>query len=393
MLTFVFLIFCNCNAFLALHYSKYVKSQHLVLQNTPKYTFVKHNKKQILVAPLNWGLGHATRCIPIIKALLNQGFTPIIASDGVALKLLQKEFPMLSSIELPGYNVTYAKNGKNFKMKLLKDSPKVLKAVKNEKKAVKDIIETHKISGIISDNRLGVYSKKVPSVFITHQLNVLSGSTTWFSTKMHQKIIKKFSACWVPDIEGDMNLSGKLGHTNTFDIPLTYIGPLSRFEKKVTVKNNKLLALISGPEPQRGLLVDKLLNELKDYPEKAILVKGLMEDEQTIQIMGNVTVYNFMTSALLEKTINESDIVISRSGYTTVMDLAKLNKKAFFIPTPGQFEQEYLAKRLTEMNLVPSCKQDNFTIDKIETVKNFEGLKAFDFDIDYKKLFSLFQGE
>ncbi len=351
---------------------------------------MNQQKKRILVAPLNWGLGHATRCIPIIKALLDQNFEPIIASDGIALTLLRKEFPTLSSIELPSYNVTYPKKGKNFKMKLLKDSPKVLKAVKEEKKAVKNIVDLQNIAGIISDNRLGVRSKKVPSVFITHQLNVLSGTTTWFSTKMHQKIIKKFNACWVPDTEGDINLSGKLGHIDSFDIPTTYIGPLSRFEKKLVKPVNKILALISGPEPQRGLLVDKLLSELKDYSGKIVMVKGLMEEEQTIQVMGNITVYNFMTSELLEKTINESELVISRSGYTTVMDLAKLNKKAFFIPTPGQFEQEYLAERLNDLSLIPSCTQDEFSIDKIEVVKHFEGLKAFDYNVDYSELFSLF---
>ncbi|WP_248724897.1 glycosyltransferase [Seonamhaeicola sp. ML3] len=351
---------------------------------------MKHNKKRILIAPLNWGLGHATRCIPIIKALLEHDFHPIIASDGVALSLLQKEFPTVSSIELPPYNVTYAKKGKNFKLKLIKDSPKLLKAVKDEKKTVKEIVETHSISGIISDNRLGVYSKKVPSVFITHQLNVLSGSTTWLSTKMHQKIIKKFDECWVPDIEGTPNLSGKLGHTENFDIPTKYIGPLSRFKKQYVNYVNKVLVLISGPEPQRTLLEEKLLEAFKDFTGKVVFVKGKMEKEQTIQVNRNITIYNFMTSELLEKTINESELIISRSGYTTVMDLAKLNKKAFFIPTPGQFEQEYLAERLTRQNLVPSCNQDDFSIKKIEDTKDFEGLKSFNFETDYKELFSLF---
>lgn len=351
---------------------------------------MKQNKKRILVAPLNWGLGHATRCIPIINALLDEGFEPIIASDGVALTLLQKEFPNLSSIELPSYNVTYPKKGKNFKVKLIKDAPKVLKAVKDEKKAVKRILETQNISGIISDNRLGVHNKNAPSVFITHQLNVLSGNTTWFSTKMHQNIIKKFDNCWVPDTDRKVNLSGKLGHVDSHDIPTKYIGPLSRFEKKIVNKINNILVLISGPEPQRTLLEEKLFEELKNYSGKVVFVKGIMEEEQTIQVHDNLTIYNFMTSKLLEKTINESEIVISRSGYTTVMDLAKLNKKAFFIPTPGQFEQEYLAERLTELNLVPSCSQKDFTIGKIEDVVNFEGLKSFNHEVDYKELFSLF---
>ncbi|WP_034041861.1 glycosyltransferase [Wocania ichthyoenteri] len=348
-------------------------------------------KKRILIAPLNWGLGHATRCIPIINALLAYDFEPIIASDGVALKLLQKEFPKLSSIELPAYNITYAKKGKHFKLKLLKDSPKLLKAIKAEKKAVKDIIETYNISGIISDNRLGIYSKKVPSVFITHQLHVLSGNTTWLSTKIHQKFIKKFSVCWVPDMKNEPNLSGKLGHLDNFDLATKYLGPLSRFEKKNIKIVNDIMVLLSGPEPQRTLLEEKLLLEFKNYPNKIVFVKGIMEEEQTIQIIKNITVYNFMTSDLLEKTINESAMIISRSGYTTILDLAKLNKKAFFIPTPGQFEQEYLAKRLTELNLVPSCNQDEFTLHKLKKLNAFIGLKSFDFKANFKDLFSLFE--
>ncbi|WP_345275711.1 glycosyltransferase [Litoribaculum gwangyangense] len=347
-------------------------------------------KKKILVAPLNWGLGHATRSIPIINALIHEGFEPILASDGVALTLLRKEFPNLSSIELPSYNVTYAKNGKHFKWKLLKDSPKLLKAIKAEKKAIGVILENNDISGIISDNRLGVRSKKVPSVFITHQLNVLSGNTTWLSTKVHQEIIKKFDACWVPDVEGDVNLSGKLGHVKSFEIPTKYIGPLSRFTKMNSEVKNDLMVLISGPEPQRTLLEEKLLLELKNYTGKVVFVKGIMEKEQNMQVIGNMTIYNFMTSHLLEKTINESALILSRSGYTTVMDLAKLNKRAFFIPTPGQFEQEYLAKRFMELQLVPSCNQDDFTVKNLDVVAIYEGLKAFDFEVDYKDLFSLF---
>ena len=347
-------------------------------------------KKRILVASLNWGLGHAARCIPVINALITNGFEPIIASDGAALMLLQKEFPKLSSIEFPSYNVTYTKNGKYLKLKLIADTPKLIQVIKAEKKATKNIIENNNISGIISDNRLGVYSKKVPSVFITHQLNVLSGNTTWLSTKIHEKFMKKFDACWVPDVETEINLSGKLGHPETFEIPTTYIGPLSRFEKRYVNTINDLLVLLSGPEPQRTLLENILLSELKNYTGKVVFVKGIIEKEQTIQIIGNITIYNFMTSGLLEKTINESTLVIARSGYTTVMDLAKLGKKVFFIPTPGQFEQEYLATRLTELKLAPSCNQQNFTLEKLKEINDFSGLKSFEYETDYKELFSLF---
>ena len=348
-------------------------------------------KKRILVAPLNWGLGHATRCIPIINALLQEGFAPIIASDGDALALLSKEFPNLPTIELPTYNISYSKNGKLFKLKLLKDLPKILKAIKAEKEAVESILKHNDIAGIISDNRLGVRSKKVPSVFITHQLQVLSGNTTWLSTKIHKEIIKKFNVCWVPDVEDkEVNLSGILGHVKGFDVNVKYIGPLSRFTKSDTDIKHDLLVLLSGPEPQRSFLETKLLEALKSYSGDVVFVKGVIEKEQTKQVQGHLTIYNFMTSNLLEKTMKESALVLSRSGYTTIMDLAKLNKKAFFIPTPGQFEQEYLAKRLSEMQIAPSCHQDEFKIEKLNEVEAFEGLKAYDFEVDFKDLFSLF---
>lgn len=322
---------------------------------------------------------------------MSHGFEPILASDGCALRLLRKEYPDLISIELPAYNIRYPKNGRFFKLKLLSDAPKLFKAIEAEKQAIELIIEKHDICGIISDNRWGIFSKKVPSVYITHQLNVLSGSTTWLSTKMHQKFIKKFDVCWIPDYENDINLSGKLGHANTFVFSKTYIGPLSRFKKKNAPIKNDILVLLSGPEPQRTLLEKKLFLELKDYNGTVVFVKGIVGKKQTKQVVENITIYNFMTSDLLEKTINVSSLIIARSGYTTIMDLAKLNKKAFLIPTPGQFEQEYLAKRLTNLNLVPSCKQNEFSISKLENINNFKGLKPIDCEVDFKALFSLFE--
>lgn len=350
-------------------------------------------RKRILVAPLNWGLGHATRCIPIIKELKDHGFEPVIASDGVALALLKKEFPEQICVELPSYDITYSKKGKHFKLKMIKDSPKLVKAIKAEKKITKTIVNEYDIKGIISDNRLGVYRKSIPNVFITHQLNVLSGMTTWISSKMHQKIIKKYDACWVPDTDLTHNLSGKLGHDNASKLPVKYIGPLSRFEKKNNHIINDFLVLLSGPEPQRTLLEEILLKEMKKVKGQVLVVRGVMEDEQNVEREGNMIVYNFMTSELLEETINISDVVISRSGYTTIMDLAKLNKDAFFIPTPGQFEQEYLAKRLTKEKIVPSCRQHEFTIGKLKDVREYKGLKSIDFSADFKALFSLFKGE
>ena len=350
-------------------------------------------KKKILVAPLNWGLGHATRCIPIINALIDAGFEPIIASDGVALALLKKEFPELTCLELPGYNIKYSKKGYLLKLKLLKDSPKVINAIKAERRATKQIFETHKIDGIISDNRLGVHSKLVPSVFMTHQLQVLSGSTTWLSTKMHQNIIKRFDVCWIPDAVGSPNLSGKLSHVRLPNITVKYIGLLSRFRKLDCEIRYDIMVLLSGPDPQRGILEKKLLAEFQNYDGRVLFVKGVVENEYEVEQNGNMTIYNYLSGSDLEKALNESYLIVSRSGYTTIMDLAKLGKKAFFIPTPGQFEQEYLAERLKRHNFVPYSTQNEFNLEKLKEVTNYEGLKSSDYELNYKRLFQLFKGE
>ena len=347
--------------------------------------------KNILVAPLNWGLGHATRCIPIIKGLEENGFTPILASDGEALSLLQKEFPHLKSLELPSYEIEYAKDGADFKWKMLKNMPKMMDAILNEKKIVKKWVKEFQLLGIISDNRLGVFSKKVSSVFITHQLNVLTGNTTWITSKLHQHIIKKYDECWVPDYEEAPNLTGKLGHLKTPLDHIKYIGPLSRFEKKELPIRYDLMVILSGPEPQRSILETQLREMLFDYQGKAVFISGKVGLQQSKIEIENVTYYNFMTSAQLEKTFNESEKVLCRSGYTTVMDLAKLRKKAFFIPTPGQYEQEYLAKRLKKNGLFPFAKQENFKIENLSEIDLYKNLDREQQPIHWKNLFCLFE--
>ncbi|WP_445710413.1 glycosyltransferase [Flavobacterium sp.] len=350
-------------------------------------------KERILITPLNWGLGHATRCIPIIKALERNNLEPVIASDGVALSLLKKEFPHLIAIELPSYKIKYSEKGKNFKLKLFSQIPTIISAIKSERKATKEIIDAYQIKGLISDNRLGVFSKKIPSVFITHQLNVLTGNTTWFTTQLHQYYIKKYTECWIPDMENKPNLSGKLGHLEDPFKTLKYIGPLSRLHKKVVENKYDLLIVLSGPEPQRTLLENKLIHELENYPKNVLFVKGIIDSKQKITIEKNITYYNFMKSDELEIAFNESSQILCRSGYTTIMDLAHLGKKAFFIPTPGQYEQIYLAKKFKKEGIAPYCNQEDFKVEKLDEIPLYSGFVNHSAKISWKKLLSLFQSK
>ena len=334
-------------------------------------------------------MGHATRCIPIINALLKANYEPVLASDGDALLLLQKEFPLLKSVELPSYNIRYPKNGINLRFKLLLQLPAIISSIKKERKIISQLVDKENIAGIISDNRFGVYNKKVPSVYITHQLNVLSGKTTFITSKIHQRFIKKFNECWVPDMEGTPNFSGDLGHLKKHHFNLKYIGILSRFQPKKFEIKYDLLVLLSGPEPQRTLLENKLLLKLKGYKGKILMVRGVLKSASEINAPNNFKIVNYLLANELEEAINQSNLVIARSGYSTVMDLAALGKKAFFIPTPGQFEQEYLAKMLQEKLLVPYAKQDEFNIDKLVNLDKYSGFErvASRFDLKWFKLF------
>lgn len=330
--------------------------------------------KKILVSPLNWGLGHASRCIPIIKALVDNNFTPILASDGDALTLLQKEFPELKSYKLPSYKIKYNK-GNSQKLKLLLGSPTVIKASIKEQKVVQEIHKKENLSGIISDNRFGIRLSGVPSVYISHQINVLSGNTTSITSKIHQQIISKFDECWIPDTMNS-RLSGKLSQTANSKLNIKYIGPISRFEKNVLPKKYDLLVLLSGAEPQRSVLEEILITQLKNYSRKVRLVRGVFSDEKLPAIANNISITNYMLSQELEQTTNQSEIILARSGYSTILDLAKLGAKTFFIPTPGQYEQEYLAERMSDLGIAPYATQDNFKIEMLNMVDNFEGFKS-----------------
>ncbi len=356
-------------------YSKIIK-----LKNSTNY-------QKILIAPLNWGLGHATRCVPIINSLIKKGFEPILAGDGDSLKLLQNEFPKLKTYNLPSYHIQYTKKGRNLKYKLLFDTPRILKIVKKEQELVAEIIIKENIKGIISDNRFGVRSNKIPSVYITHQIKVLSGVTTFLTSKFHQKIISKFDECWVPDYENTPNLAGELSHTNNSKLNIEYIGPISRFDNKISSRqlsgfdemiNNKkydLMVLLSGPEPQRSLLEKKLLGELKSTSKKVLFVRGLFSKKEILVENKNIKFVNFMMQQKLQKAILESEIIIARSGYSTIMDLEKLKAKTFFIPTPGQYEQEYLAQYLEIQNIATYSSQRNFKISLLENCENYSGFK------------------
>ena len=334
-----------------------------------------NDKKKVLVAALNWGLGHATRCIPIIRFLQQQNTEVFLASDGRAFHLLKKEFPNLTIFELPSYGITYRTSSMIFNFAFL--FPKMFSAISKEKKVIQKLVEENQIDIIISDNRFGCISDRAYNIFMTHQINipipmpVVKQIGNWYN---HFQI-KKFDECWIPDFEDTPNLAGKLSHFHNIK-NTKYIGALSRMENKTRPIKRKAIIILSGPEPQRTYLEGKIIQQSKNLPFQFLLVKGQTESEEQFFIEKNIEVVSFMTSRDLEKAIAESEIVISRSGYTTLMDLVFLRKKAILIPTPGQTEQEYLAKHFHQQQIFLTQTQKELNLKlALEEIETFKGIE------------------
>jgi uncharacterized protein (TIGR00661 family) len=325
------------------------------------------SQKRILVAPLNWGLGHATRCIPLIKTLIASGCVVLIAASGPVKALLEAEFPDATFLPIPAYNIRYSRKKIWLPVKLLWQIPGILRTIYRENRWLQQIVDQHQPHGVISDNRFGLHHKTVPCVYITHQLTIKAPGrfATWLAQKIHYYYINKFSECWVPDAEGSPNLAGLLSHPEVKPaVPVTYLGPLSRFKwQQPGVKAYDLLVILSGPEPQRTVFEAMLLKELAGYPGKTLLVRGLPGSHSVLQLqLQNLRVVNHLPAAELLVAIQQSALVLSRSGYTTIMDLVKLRQKAILVPTPGQAEQEYLATYLQQQGLFTCMNQEQFSL-------------------------------
>jgi len=349
-------------------------------------------KFRVLVAPLDWGLGHATRCVPIVREFLENDCEVWLAGEGMQENLLRSEFPSLPFLPLNGYRVQYAKSSFGFFSSVLFQIPKILIAIGQEHKWLRGAIKEHEFDAVISDNRFGLSHSNVPSVFITHQLSIKSPLGKWNETMLRRwnyNYINRFKECWVPDLIGENNLAGELSHpVNNPGVPVKYIDLLSRFEKKEgTEIKNRVLFILSGPEPQRTILENKVIDEISHYPGTATVVRGLPSAQSVIPSTGMIKFYNHLSAKEFNEEIEKADWVISRSGYSTIMDLATLQKKSILIPTPGQTEQEYLAKDLCQKKIAYTVQQRDFSLDpaleearklnyRFPSLGNSEGLHA-----------------
>lgn len=334
------------------------------------------NKPRILICPLDWGLGHAVRCVPIIRAIKKLGGIPIIAADNGPLALLKKEFPDDEFVIFPGVAVSYPDDGGNMLWSMIKQSPTLLQGIKNETAFIKKIIPELHIDAVISDNRFGAYSDQIPSIYITHQIHIQTGNMIpdALARKQHAQYMKKFQQVWIPDMEQESGLSGKLSHGNNIPKHARYIGLLSRFsELPKAERKYDISFILSGPEPQRSILEEIFIQQASSFPDKEfLLVRGKNELLQNIPT--HIHQVTLADADMIQSAYASSENIVCRSGYTSIMEMVSVNRSAWLIPTPGQTEQEYLAGYVDGKFGFKSMLQKQMDLQKI-----------FDENIDYQK--------
>lgn len=335
-------------------------------------------KKRVLVAPLDWGLGHASRCIPIIQELLDQQVEVHLGGAGDSLLLLREYFPELAFHQLPSYKVQYSA-GRSQVWKILLQVPAILRTIRREHKILQKLFREHSFLAVISDNRYGLWSKDIYSVILCHQIQIPLKSTLFskWLNKLHVRYLNKFDATWIPDFPGESSLAGKMSHASTMPERYHYLGALSRFQagKLPPKKGYDIICVLSGPEPQRRLLENELIHSLSGLDLTVCLVQGKPGPSHRRE-EGKLTIINHLPTEYFQQLLLSSTYVISRSGYSSLMDYTALGlSKVGLIPTPGQPEQQYLADRMEEKGYSAQFRQGE--LHWLEMKERMEGVSGF----------------
>lgn len=331
---------------------------------------------RIIYTVLDWGLGHATRSIPVIRELMLQGAEIILAGEGASLKILTDTFPHCTAVTLNGLQISYPEQGPDAWW-AMSQLPSFRDAIRSEHAQMQKLVKQFNPQAIISDHRYGAYSVGIPSVFLAHQLRLLAGNVTGDAVlfTVHRHLLKPFNYFWVPDYAGDNNLSGELSHHPEVmkRFQPEFIGPQSRLSGVETAAIHErydVLCICSGPEPSRTRFEKLMISETLKYGKRTLLLQGLPEKNEKSQHQ-NVTIISHADAETLKHYISDTPAVICRSGYSTLMDLAVIAKTACCIATPGQTEQEYLTEYLSAKSYIVSMSEKEFNLAEAEIrIKN-----------------------
>ena len=321
-------------------------------------------KGKILVAVLNWGLGHATRSIPLIQELQHFDFQPIIGSDGKALDFLREEFPDIKYFELTSLQFSYSKNSALNQIYLLSQSIIWNNQLKNDKFQIEKIHQQENLFGIISDSRPYCYHENIPSIYLTHQLQVKSGAFSGIATAAHRRLIKQFDECWVPDFEQPNAFCGEMSQWRNAPLTIRHIGILSDLHNQQTNQKYDYAGIISGAEPERTKLVQQLIESFSHLEGKKIIIAGSKETNDRL-ISTDFEIKGLVNRAEVQHIINSANKIVARGGYSTVMDLLHLRQSALLIPTPGQTEQLYITQHLKRLKFFDVVSQDKLSVERI----------------------------
>ena len=296
-----------------------------------------------------------------------------IAADGAQKKLLQYYFPSTTYVTIPKYNIRYSRKAWWLPIVLFFQLPKIAIAIYKEHRWLQAHVTA--FDQVISDNRYGLYNSRLKTIFVTHQLHV-KAPFKWIETiiqKTQYYFINKFSECWVPDTQDYPGFAADLSHPAVMPkIPVTYIGALSQFSvlqnatTTVPPKKYTYCFLLSGPEPQRTLLQNLIESGAARFHEPSILIEGRPSDlPNHYQINETLTKLRYARGQDLLDIIMQSEYIVCRSGYSTLMELLPLHKKMILVPTPGQTEQEYLASSLASCQMAVMIDQASFDLNTL----------------------------
>ena len=377
---------------------------------------------KVLVAPLDWGLGHATRCVPVVREFLRAGAEVELAVVKANANFFREVFPDLRQRLAPSYNIVYPKHGYNMALWLLKNSVHLNAVMRYEHHFAEEMVKRHGYDVLFSDNRFAFYSKNALSIYMTHQRRIAFpralAAFERIGVMWHANIMRKFDEVWVPDLEIYPGYAGSLSHSGATpgDKPMRFVGTLSRFsemgcapnlmgnapvpvdlerevdlmsmsefmahsanvewdaapEKRTSGNHSfemraayKVVAVVSGVEPARTQFEQQLREALQQIPGRHMMILGKPSAEQKTWTEGNIEFHTHLATNDFAEAVKRADFVVSRGGYSTVMDMAELGAKCIFVPTPGQFEQIVLAHDLSKAGYAVEIPADELSAETL----------------------------